>query len=137
MKYKLKDEKLAEHFRAIYPTFDEELNIACKRQMEDKSDYIHLTIYGINRVDHEDELFFKKSAIKEILKYNRKDWNSYPEVMPPHNIALRVEYQDTLGAFRKTCGVFFKPASDDPAFWIDFNSKKLEFQSLRFRPWED
>ena len=133
MKYKLKDEKLAEHFRAIYSLFDKELNDACEDELENSYDYVLVEVKRY--CEAFDVLYIAKSEIE--FAYNPNDWNQYPEINPPYGVPMRIEYKDKLGVIRRTCGFFFSPESDEPDFWIDFNGNKIEFKKLKFRPWED
>ena len=132
MKYRLKDEKLAESFRALYPKFDEALDTECKDQMGDACNYVVVLLFRGNN-DLQDKVFIYKSEI--VGEYDPKTWNYWPVIQPPHLASMRVEYNDKYGFLRKTCAQFNDVCS--PPGWIDFNGNDIEATELYFRPWED
>lgn len=133
MKYELKDKKLAELFRSLYSDFDKVLEEEIEDQMEN-GDYFILLQIPRSECELPDHIHIYKSEIKK--PYDPNVWNNYPIITPPNHRLMRIEYRDGLGAVRRTCGIF--SVSENDSFWIDSNGNKIvEFQSLRFRPWED
>ena len=126
MKYRLKDKKLAEHFRAIYPDFEEKLDEACKDQIEDKYDCILMKICRPTQERH-DGLFFLKEEVESVPAYDPSDWNAYPLVTPPEDFWMRIETYDCRGlrSFYKACR------------WLSDTHELLTSAAKRFRPWED
>lgn len=126
MKYRLKDKKLAEHFRAIYPDFEEKLDEACKDQIEDKYDCILMKICRPTQERH-DVLFFLKEEVESVPAYDPSDWNAYPLVTPPEDVWMRIETYDGRGLRS-----FYKAGR-----WLSDTHEPLESAAKRFRPWED
>lgn len=130
--YRLKDERLAAHYSAIYKGFDKFLDEECKEQMNDENTFILLQVQRSEN-DIPDHIHIRKQQIKKT--YDSKTWNDWPETEPPFLNLMRVEYRDKYGSLRKTCAQFNDLCS--PPGWIDFNGNEIEATELKFRPWED
>lgn len=128
MKYCLKDKKLAAHFRAIYPSFDDILNTECSDQYLDSSD--HVVFCLARKGSNKDRLFFEKSEIG--ILYDAKRWNLLSETMPPVGVWMRAETDKGIG---------LKARIDELGIWFGGDSQIIGFSEIgkivKFRPWED
>lgn len=80
---------------------------------------------------------FRYSAVfrvDEIMiqeRYAPNAWNKFPEVTPPENIPMRVEFIWNDGARGKCCGVYRN------GVWSNSEDRDCEIENVkRFRPWE-
>lgn len=63
--------------------------------------------------------------------YDPNAWNKFPEVTPPENIPMRVEFIWNDGARGKCCGVYRN------GVWSNSEDRDCEIENVkRFRPWE-
>ena len=140
-KYILKDKVLFDWLCANSDDFYEEFQKACTQGFENNWSFICLSfLINKNSVVMEDEveLAFKKTAIECTEVYDPYAWNEYPNVMPPEDVLMRVEYVqfNTHGEKEitiRTCAIFRKGE------WLDGVLKYplASIKTCRFRPWED
>lgn len=127
--YRLKDAQRQDQLEKALPFFHGIFTEVCACQWENELEYIH--------VEHHDDvrgwaIRFAKKDIVASPAYDPNDWNAYPNVKPPENVQMRVEWQDAEGDLRHSCASFREGR------WVDADSKYVRIDHvLRFRPWED
>ena len=133
IRYELKDKERQAAFEKVFPGFGRLLNEACAVCPADT--VVHISSHGVAGQDfpHFYELSFPRSIIEEVVAYNPKGWNNYPEVTPPEGVWMRVETWSACGAvirgvFMYANGAWRRGAYADP---------QNEIKAARFRPWDE
>lgn len=132
MTWHLKDKELEEKLLAIDPDFIDNLNNSVEYHKENKTVEVGFGdgIGGLTRFSAE----FRWGELEEIKEYNPHDWNEYPAVTPPEDIAMRIECCFAGNTFRE-CAIF------KDGYWrCEKNNKAMDLfygTVKRFRPWED
>ena len=72
-------------------------------------------------------LLFRTDELEETPEYNPHKWNEYPEVTPPDNVLMLVEFKD--GSLGKA---FFKKG-----IWKDIYDVMYSYKPVRYRPWSE
>lgn len=94
-------------------------------------------------------IIFEESDVEEVPEYTPNAWNNYPEVDPPEDVLMRVEYdfveEDHEGNPLTTVRVYesgryhrghwFNANGDAELFCESFDEERVS--NFRFRPWED
>lgn len=128
-KYRLKDQDLQRHLDAISNGAFSECLKANLHFFED----------GVTRINFgknfgyasQFSVLILKDEFEALPEYNPNDWNNYPDVTPPENIPMRVEFIWNDGARGKCCGVYRK------GVWSNSEDRDCEIENVkRFRPWE-
>lgn len=127
--YRLKDAQRQDLLEKALPYFKESFMAACKAQWDDDSSCIHAELYG------DDDGWIVRVAKKDIVAspaYDPDDWNAYPNVKPPEDVQMRVEWPDEEGDLRHCCAIY------RGGRWCLVDSKWTYIDHvLRFRSWED
>ena len=82
------------------------------------------------------DLSFRTDELEEVLEYNPKTWNKFPQVWPPENVRMRVEfeYKNKPEETYHACFYFFS----GKWYWDTCNySIDPSIGNIRFRPWVD
>lgn len=111
MKYRLKDRELEAKLNSLskeYP-FSNELQNAIKNH--NKGDVIDVN-FGLGVLSDEEVFPTAKFMVRlyenEIESYEEYDpnkWNKYPDITPPENIPMRLEYL-SFGQIKKECCIY-------------------------------
>ena len=132
-RYELKDKERQAAFEKVFPGFGRLLNEACSVCPTDT--VVHISSHGVAGQDfpHFYELSFPRSIIEEVVAYDPKGWNKYPEVTPPEGVWMRVETWNACGStvrgvFMYTGGAWRRSKYTDP---------QNEIKAARFRPWDE
>ena len=127
MKYRLKDRDLQARFSAIYPNFEDSLNICLFEQLSTGFGFVTVSVENENGLF--DKIHIYKCDLEEIAEYNPHGWNEYPAVIPPEIDTYRVEVFENADESEPTrlAGYW-----DGKRFLI-----AQEGGRTRFRPWED
>lgn len=99
-----------------------------------ESDCIILELEKNNNIEL--SVYIRPEAIEEIPDYNPKTWNKFPQVWPPENVRMRVEfkYKNKPEETYHACFYFFS----GKWYWDTCNySIDPSIGNIRFRPWED
>lgn len=83
-------------------------------------------------------LRISKSSVEKVVEYDPKAWNNYPEVTPPEGVWMRCERPNDLcvDGIERMCMKWM--VDEQGGFWTDdCESGDFDYDSLRFRPWED
>ncbi len=141
-RYVLKDKVLFDWLCDNSDDFNKEFQKACAQGFEyDNLEFICLSFStNENSVLWEDEVevVFKKTAIECTEVYDPYTWNEYPNVIPPEDVSMRVEYvqfntHGEKGITLRKCAIFRKGE------WVDdvLEYPLASIKTCRFRPWED
>lgn len=99
-----------------------------------ESDCIVLELEKNNNIEL--SVYIRPEAIEEIADYNPKTWNKFPQVWPPENVRMRVEFQykNKPEKTYHACFYFFS----GKWYWDTCNySIDPSIGNIRFRPWVD
>lgn len=136
MKYRLKDKELQETLEKAFPDFNERFQKSAEDQIDDNTDHILISSKECCCSRYRWQLRFEKDEIEKFKEYNPREWNKWPEVEPPDNEPMRIEYRlvDDEETFR-TCGFYDSKYEN----WCIGDDVLAEFEcaEFRFRPWED
>lgn len=151
MTWHLKDRELEQKLIDIDCDFLEDLNNVVKDYLDDvglntpdEKEVITVGFYQ-NHLDELGELYFFLSDLEEIPDYNPNDWNNFPEIIPPFDSIMRLEFEDgTTGrkfyyaAFYTSNGWRSAVENGLPKFVLtDGMIESGLIKNVRFRPWED
>lgn len=131
-RFELKDKKRQAAFEKVFPGFGRLLNEACAVCPADT--VVHISSHGVAGQDfpHFYELSFPRSIIEEVVAYDPKGWNDYPEVTPPERVLMQIEgHDDDDDAFHFSG--YFKNR-----MWVDEYGYALAtniYTVERFREW--
>ena len=132
-RFELKDKKRQAAFEKVFPGFGRLLNEACAVCPADT--IVHISNYGVAEQDfpHFYELSFPRSIIEEVVPYDPKGWNNYPEVTPPERVLMQIEGHDDDGDSFHFSGYFKN------RMWVDEYGYALPniYTVERFRPWDE
>ena len=132
-RYELKDKERQAAFEKVFPGFGRLLNEACAVCPADT--VVHISSHGVAGQDfpHFYELSFPRSIIEEVVAYDPKGWNDYPEVTPPERVLMQIEGHDDDGDDFHFSGYFKNK------LWADEYSFALPkiYTVERFRPWDE
>ena len=133
-RYELKDKERQAAFEKIFPGFGRLLNEACAVCPADT--VVHISSHGVAGQDfpHFYELSFPRSIIEEVVAYDPKGWNDYPEVTPPERVLMQIEGRDDDGDSFHFSGYFKN------RMWVDEYGYALAtniYTVERFRPWDE
>lgn len=125
-KYALKDKERQKALEAALPGFANEFQSACK-EFFSKNNGIEINFVSSKNWC----VCFERGEIEEIpTTYNPKEWNSFPEVMPPEGVIMCVEAQNDRGLWR--CSAIF-----DQGCWMFYKGMNIRSRDVkRFRAWE-
>ncbi len=73
-------------------------------------------------------------------EYNPNAWNAFPEVTPPRNVWMRVEYECQLGQLRAWYAMGSRLKWNGKDWLTGFKGESLcvhKAKNILFRPWED
>lgn len=140
MTWHLKDRELEKKLIAIDPYFVKTLTDTVEENLnqpngwfDDKSlTEVELTYNG----EFFGTAFFYTHELEEVPEYNPHDWNKFPQVIPPENVRMRVEfnYKDEPEKTYHACFYFFS----GKWYWDTCKSSiASSIVNIRFRPWED
>lgn len=96
--------------------------------------FVEFQRVGTAGVIHEHNVIeFSINEIEEVIEYNPKGWNNYPDVTPPESVMMRVDCFNESGLLIHSCRGYWNGQC-----WMTWNGYKLDdTQTIRFRPWED
>lgn len=131
-RYELKDKERQAALEKVFPGFGRLLNEACAVCPADT--VVHISSHGVAGQDfpHFYELSFPRSIIEEVVAYDPKGWNDYPEVTPPERVLMQIEGRDGDGDAFHFSGYFKN------RMWVDEYGYALAMNIYtveRFRPW--
>ena len=138
MKYRLKNQELQTTLDALTGgDFSRRLNEEVNLFPDDES----ITVLFDKRVNRKiNETYFESrqysaqflvSEIEEVKEYDPKEWNRFPEIIPPSEVDMRVELEDGRG---------FQAWWDGENWRTGYHHYSLDpviERVKRFRPWED
>lgn len=130
MKYRLKDRELQAKLEAIEPEFSVVMSYSCGNGGSDAY-VILLPSKGVEMT-----IKISKSALEEAHEFDPKAWNKWPEVLPPEDVKMRVEYLDNTGE-HYTSGRFAVINGDGSWSFDGRSFTEQRYYKFRFRPWED
>ena len=144
MKYRIKNPEVEKAVRGLFVTqeaFEKQLNAWSEYHFKYYPDYICIKIVASSAesiTGYACELYVATSDVEEVVEYDPKVWNPYPQVTPPKEGWYRVEhdYQDD---------VIHRAMYWDGENWLDQKmiSKRqegwiiLDKGNPRFKPWDD
>lgn len=133
MTWHLKDRELEKKLIKTCPNFIECIEDAIQTKEKD-TNYIYVEF---DREREEDTLgfnylYFWDDELEDIPEYNPKTWNSYPEVIPPENVLMRVECDNNMHT-----ALIYKNNHWQFESGEHFSSFEKIYKVKRFRPWED
>lgn len=138
MSWHLKNKELEEKLIAIDPNFVKTLTDTVEEKLtnhwfnEDYGTDVELTYNG----EYLGTVSFFTNRLDKVPEYNRHDWNKFPEVKPPYNILMRVDFEN----FRMGFKAFYKHFEDGDCWCYPdglLMPKAYSDNVRRFRPWED
>ena len=135
MTWHLKDRELENKLIDIDSEFSEKLNEKCEWIENDHNgDFPKHIPFSFDIHKEEIRIFLTTSDVFKRPDYNPNDWNEYPAVTPPEDIAMRIECCFAGNTFRE-CAIF------KDGYWrCEKNNKAMDLfcgTVKRFRPWED
>lgn len=131
MKYRIKEYDIEKAVRGLFKTqedFEAKLNLEIEKQKH--------SVYRIYRIAIEPDLCvlnsncvveILKSDVDEVVEYDPRKWNPYPQVKPPKEGWYRVEHANKGAVIRRA--MYWEGSN-----WLDLF---LERCNPRFKPWED
>ena len=138
MTWHLKDRELENKLIAIDPEFVDKLQTeeGCGKHgfYLDLGGCVYCGDVGVPKI----QVYFVQEDLEEVHEYNPHAWNNYPEVTPPYDVMMRVEFENGEGT-----KAFYKHCLDGSDYW--FSKSRMAFSKnmlinnpiKRFRPWED
>lgn len=135
-RYELKDKERQAALEKVFPGFGRRLNEACAVCPADT--VVHISSRRVAGQDfpHFYELSFPRSIIEEVVAYDLKGWNNYPEVTPPEGVWMRCEGETADGRIIRDAAIFLRgkwrwwEVGPDAGMLVTFDIK-------RFRPWDE
>lgn len=79
-------------------------------------------------------IILTKDEIEEIVEYDPRKWNKYPEVTPPTGVPMRCEWKDIDGIVHRYVASY-EHIADDVYYWLDDLDYEVDVD--RFRPWNE
>lgn len=138
MTWHLKDRELEKKLEEFTGgDFVNSLNCAIEREDID-SEFFVWVAFGrkLSGDDNKENcLLFRTDELEEVPEYNPHGWNNFPEVTPPENVRMRVEfnYKDEPEKTYHACFYFFS----GKWYWDTCKySIASSIVNIRFRPWE-
>ncbi|HIT95539.1 MAG TPA: hypothetical protein IAC45_00475 [Candidatus Aphodousia faecavium] len=138
MTWHLKNRKLEEKIIGIDADFSERLNQLCEKWDSNKDNdlckYKKFSVPFHHGSKLHGEVTFLGDEVEKIIEYNPQDWNSFPEVIPPENVWMRLEIKANDSKHISREVAFFHNGewrNQWGPFFFDIAHE------LRFRPWED
>jgi hypothetical protein len=133
-RYELKDKERQAALEKVFPGFGRLLNEACSVCPADT--VVHISSRRVAGQDfpHFYELSFPRSIIEEVVAYDPKGWNDYPEVTPPECVLMQIEGRDDDDDAFHFSGYFKN------RMWVDEYGYALAtniYTVERFRPWDE
>lgn len=133
MSWHLKNKALEKKLIAIDPDFVGNLQKSVKYHEDETTVAVGFGdgIGGLSRFVAE----FRWDELEGAPKYNPKAWNKFPQVIPPENVRMRVEfnYKDEPEKTYHACFYFFS----GKWYWDTCKySIASSIVNIRFRPWE-
>lgn len=139
-KYRMKDQERYKLLCAALPNFKKYFESVTEDEYNNEfDDSLRFHCYGI---EYGWSVRIAKSEIEKLVEYTPCCWNRYPEVTPPEDVLMRVEYRheneyiDTgNGKLFRNVWIWLKGkwhwANDNiPVPVVD------RVRAVRFRPWE-
>lgn len=95
-----------------------------------------------NAITFSDEKFItleclriSKSSVEKVVEYNPHAWNDFPDVKPPENVWMRVEFDNRInGNIERHVARYVE--EDGEYYWLEPDGRDI-CNVDRFRPWED
>ena len=136
MTWHLKDRELEEKLLAIDPKFVSRLDRATKDALEFEGK--GFLVAGVEAVEvwykHEVlfALDFSITELEEVEDYNPNDWNAFPEITPPVDVVMRVEFRaSSEGTKAYWDGTDWRRCRNKGFSWDPVIEKDID----RYRPW--
>lgn len=124
--YKLKDRERQAALERSFEGFNEALQEAVKN-----ANFSHCSVIEVTGDSEWWSVTIHKSEIELVDGYDPYAWNEFPEVIPPEDVEMRVEFRWNTGDIGKTCAIFYNGE------WVDSSDRSLLIENvMRFRPWE-
>lgn len=131
MKCRLKDKALQERVKAVFPSFDGLLEVACSTLSEHQPVFV-----GAKDGCLDWGMYIDRDAIDITQDYNPNGWNEFPEVIPPEGVWMRVvmhSRNDKENVDRKMVA-YYKYGAWRNADGVPYPSW---YTAKRYRPWVD
>lgn len=136
MTWHLKDRELEKKLIERYPDFLISLNSDAYSKSGLGFVFSIILWRKINGKNYDDVMTFCTDELEEVPEYNPKGWNKFPQVWPPENVRMRVEFQykNKPEKTYHACFYFFS----GKWYWDTCNySIDPSIGNIRFRPWVD
>lgn len=129
IRYELKDKERQAALEKALPGFRETL-----RYPETEGQMLEFTHWGSSE-DWEDDdwaLSIHRNQLNEVVEYDPKGWNDYPEVTPPERVLMQVEGVDVEGVRLHRAAYY-----ECKCWRWETGPLMADVQVKRFRPWDD
>lgn len=136
MTWHLKDRELEKKLIAIDPEFIDKLQR--KEGYGNYGFYLDLGGYvcsgdcGVPKI----QIYLVREELEEVPEYNPYAWNNYPEVKPPYNMMMRVDFENFHMGFK----AFYKHFEDGDCWCYPdgfLMPKAYSDNVRRYRPWDE